>query len=719
MRLCSLAIASVVALAAAGCGGSEAPLRDCRGRVWVKRSAGAASVVGSWNGWATPGTPAVTFDELWQVARLDLPPGEHGYLVDLGDGLVLDEENPLSTFRTAAGDTAPGDTASGDTADEVSLLLIDDCSVPALEVTRAKMRGSVLEIDASFLRAHDGGELDPDSVVVRTLAGAELNIVDANPNGGTIRASGADPPRGKHTVVIEARDDDGRAAPPVRASVWREPSAPTWRDGVLYQVMIDRFRGDGGAILTPPATPARRAGGTLDGVRSAIEDGSLEALGVSALWLSPAYRNPTGEELGNDGRQYSSYHGYWPIDPRAVDERLGGEEALDRLVASAHARGMAVLLDVVPNHVHQQHPMFAAHADEGWFGDPGCVCGSEACPWATHLQTCWFAPYLPDVRWQHPAAMRSSVADTRWWLERFDLDGVRVDAVPMMPRAATRRIVHSLRHAVYPGSGTFLLGEIYTGPGSNALDMLRFQLGPDGLDSVFDFPLMWSLHETIARGQGDFRFVEALLNDEDRAFEHSGAVIARIVDNHDTPRFVSVAQGDAGGDPWDEPAVQPTDPEPYRRLEMALALIFTVPGLPVIYQGDEIGLAGAGDPDNRRVMPADDSLSAAQQQVRETTRALGRLRRCSEALRHGNRLALEASAKRYVYARGVGQAYPVVVALSTEADSVTVPLPANLPPGSYRELVSGASYSPADDIPLDPFSFRVLLRDDDPCVTVW
>ena len=81
----------------------------------------------------------------------------------------------------------------------------------------------------------------------------------------------------------------------------------------------------------------------------------------------------------------------------------------------------------------------------------------------------------------------------------------------MMPRAATRRIAHSLRTAVAPASSSFLPGEIFTGPGVNALEMLRFQLGPDGLDSVFDFPLMWSLHEVIARGQGDFRFIEALL----------------------------------------------------------------------------------------------------------------------------------------------------------------------------------------------------------------
>src|SRR4051794_2980578 len=104
---------------------------------------------------------------------------------------------------------------------------------------------------------------------------------------------------------------------------------------------------------------------------------------------------------GSDGHTYSSYHGYWPIDSRALDPRVASEASLDALVASAHARGMRVLCDVVPNHVHQQHPYVAAHMNDGWFNHPdgGCVCSVGACDWATHEQDCWFAPYLPDLAW--------------------------------------------------------------------------------------------------------------------------------------------------------------------------------------------------------------------------------------------------------------------------------------------------------------------------------
>ena len=86
--------------------------------------------------------------------------------------------------------------------------------------------------------------------------------------------------------------------------------------------------------------------------------------------------------------------------------------------------------------------------------------------------------------------------------------------------------------------------------------------------------------------------------------------MARIIGNHDTTRFISEANGDAAGDPWTRPAVQPTDHVAYARQTMALALIMTLPGLPVLYYGDETGLAGGSDPDCRRVMPTLPDLTA-------------------------------------------------------------------------------------------------------------
>jgi glycosidase len=450
-----------------------------------------------------------------------------------------------------------------------------------------------------------------------------------------------------------------------------------------------------------------------------VESGELDELGVTALWLSPVYRNPDVAREGNDGRPYDSYHGYWPLDGRGVDDRIGGQDAFAALVDSAHQRGVAVLLDVVPNHVYEDHPRYREHRSDGWFSPEGCVCGTADCPWNGHIERCWFAPYLPDLLFQNVDAMREVREETRFWAERYQLDGLRIDAVPMMPRSTTRRLAYELRRNVYPRSAHWLLGEVFTGPGTGAVEQLRYHLGPAGLDSVFDFPLMWALHDAIARRTGNFQAVEAVLAAEELSLAGSGAVLARILDNHDTPRFVSVANGDAAGDPWDEPAEQPDGTDPYTKLKLGFAVTFSLAGVPVIYQGDEIGLAGAGDPDNRRVMPPVDALSPAQRDVRDTVARLARLRACSSALRRGGRTPLYVGLHGYAFSRRDGAEVATLV-ISTAATETRISLPAAaLEPGSYRDIASGEVFA-ADagaplEVPMEPLSFRILLAAGDAC----
>ncbi len=669
-------------------------------------SEGTAAVVGSWDDWRQPGILAQPYGGDWLLARFEPGAGEHGYVVDSGTGQRRDSFNPLTTYRGE---------------DEVSLLLIPDCSVPAVALDEASMSSDgTFTVRGTFLAAAGGDELDVASVSAQTTDGVVLPIETVDDETGrlVVRAPGA--PAGKHTVVLTAMDVQGRSAEVARAVTWRSPRAATWADAVIYQVMIDRFAGDGGAPLEPPETPGRRAGGTLGGVTAAIESGTFDDLGVTALWLSPAYVNPEGQHLGNDGRLYEGYHGYWPLDSRAVDPRIGGEDGLDQLMAAAHGRGIAVLLDLVPNHVYQDNPRYLDHRDDGWFYPEGCVCGATDCSWSSHIESCWFTPYLPDVRWQNADAMRAAVDDALWWTRRFNLDGLRIDAIPMMPRAVTRRLVHELRAAHYPRAATFLLGEVFTGPGVGAVDYLQYYLGSAGLDSVFDFPLMWALQGAIATGSSGFQTVEAVLAAEEAGLAGSGAVLARMLDNHDTARFVSVAHGDGSGDPWESPAVQPLESEPYARLELALAIQFTLPGVPVLFQGDEIGLAGANDPDCRRVMPSDAELSELQLAVRDTTMRLAKLRSCSAALRRGDRQAAVTASDGYAYLRGRHLDHPVIVLLTTSLEPTSIELPpASVPVGDYIDVTSASPFTVATGtvttIPLDGLSFRILLRAEDPC----
>jgi len=696
-----------IGVAATGCDGAKRR-RDCSVAVWVDTSVRSPSIVGTADGWSSPRSDFERYDDDHWLLRLEPAPGRFQYLIVGDDGEpYLDPNVPLSAFRE-----------SDET--EVSLVEVPDCGVPLVAADRSRLDGTTLTVGGRFLSADDAAKLDPASLSIATEEGTSLVIDRADPEGGTWRAHAEGLSEGKHTFTVSARDGDGNDAEPQRVVALVGERARERTDQVIYQIMIDRYRGDEGAALAPPATLGSRAGGTLDGVRASIEDGSLDRIGVTTVWLSPVYRNPTGMRPGRDGHEYESYHGYWPADGRAVDDRIGGDAALRRVVEVAHAHGMRVILDLVPNHVDETNPLYAEHGKDGWFNPTGCVCGDEDCPWGEFIQSCWFASYLPDVHFQHDAAIDYAAEEARYWLDTFDVDGFRIDAVPMMPRAATRRIAARLRQGFEPASSPFLVGEVFTGPGVGGLGQIRAYLGPATLDSAFDFPLMWSLRDAIASGGGGFDDVDATLDASDEAFEGAGGAIAHMIDNHDVSRFASVAAGDDGSDPWVSPPIQSTDPDVYRRQALGMAALFTLPGVPTIYYGDEVGLAGASDPDSRRVMPAEADLDGQQRWLRAEVARLAALRRCSAALRGDERQTTIADRTTWAFVRGGSSEAPAIVVMSTASAPTTIELADVAASFPSVDFVDAATGDPVDlsDIAIEPIAFRVFVPAGSACAPV-
>jgi glycosidase len=678
-----------LALAPASCrsaGGDDAgaPKRSCALTVWHRAASASAyvEVVGDWDGWARGAhVLGAERDDGWRAASFDLAPGEHTYAI-VEDGAWLTDANVATTaFHDG---------------NEVSWVRVDDCALPALRVDEA--HGSAdgeAQIGATFLAARDGAAIDSASVIAIARDGTALSApIDVDPRAGTIALHATSLAPGKHTLTLRAKDTRGRAADDARATVWIEPAPFDPRDIVMYQVMVDRYRDESGALAAPSPASAR-AGGNVDGVRKAIESGELAAMGINTIWLSPLYKNPDGMFPGSGGHEYSSYHGYWPIESRALDPRVASESSLDALVAAAHARGMRVLFDVVPNHVHEQHPYFRAHAGEGWFNhaDGGCVCGAPSCDWATHIEDCWFAPYLPDLDWRRADVADQITSDVLWWIDRFDGDGLRIDAVPMMPRAATRRIAAAVRAKYdHPGHQSFLLGETFTGPAG--FSSIRYELGPFGLDSEFHFPLMWSLRRAIAEESAPLTDLDDTIRQGDDAWRGSGAVMTTMIGNHDVARFASVSAGDGAGDGW-TPASQPPDESAvHAKQAMAIGLVMTLPGAPVVYYGDEVALVGHADPDSRRVLPSDADLTPAQRRVRDLVRTLGLARACSPALRRGTYRTLFADAEHLVFARELAGADPAIVVV-TRSDSAPAGAPfatamPQIPAQDYVDSLSGS-----------------------------
>jgi glycosidase len=701
----ALLAGALPAFGASGCSADpapEAPPRACGLQIWHKPASREAhlEIVGDWDDWKRPGILPEVRPDGWISIGIDTPAGEHAYAI-IEDGVWLtDSQVPLTAFHEGR---------------EVALAVAPDCERPALRVdgVEATADGHAI-VRASFLASRVGAALDPAAVTVTSRTGATMAVASSDPATGTLQLETSGLKRGKYTFAIKARDSHGAETDEAMATVWVEAHAWDPRDAIVYQVVLDRFRGDAGP-LAPPALPSDRAGGTLAGLRQALEAGEIEALGVNTLWLSPLYQNPEGEFPGTDGHSYTSYHGYWPIASRVLDARITSEEELDRFMQAAHDRGIRVLFDVVPNHVHEQHAWVKEHPD--WF-KPGCTCGQGKCDWATHIKTCWFAPYLPDLDWTNIDAARAGTSEVMWWFDRWGADGLRIDAVPMMPRAATRRIAHAVRTRYeHAGNIPYILGENFTGPGG--YDSLRYDLGPFGLDGSFHFPLMWTLRATLAEESAPMADIDTSFRAGELAWDGAGAVMGMMIDNHDVSRFASVSAGSGAGDSW-TPAPQPLDPVVYAKQRVALATVLTLPGAPVVYYGDEIGLAGRNDPDSRRVMPAETSLISSQVETRDVVRRVGRARACSDALRRGALRTIAADQERFVFARELPDDVhgAAIVALARRpALTAEVKLPAGAP-ATFVDVVTGQRFDTASGvltIPAEAFGVHVFVAADGPC----
>jgi glycosidase len=178
-------------------------------------------------------------------------------------------------------------------------------------------------------------------------------------------------------------------------------------------------------------------------------------------------------------------------------------------------------------------------------------------------------------------------------------------------------------------------------------------------------------------GRTPMTALERELADSLAAWEGSGAVMAPILGNHDVGRLISDLNGDDLNAPRTAPPAAPTTTKPYALMQLAFAFLLTQPGAPVVYYGDEFGMPGATDPDNRRDMRFGPALSADEQTLLAVVQRLGGARRCSEALRRGSLETLVVNDNLWIYGRNVNDGAPALVALNRAQVSrdVTLTLP--------------------------------------------
>ncbi len=513
-----------------------------------------------------------------------------------------------------------------------------------------------------------------------------------------------------------------------------------WEDAVMYFAMIDRFNdSDAQSDPVPNATGGNAStgpsgqyeGGDLNGVTERLN--YLSDLGVNALWLSAPYENRdlagAAIDPNRDPNTYSAYHGYWPApdnidftdpnnpNPRPqVESRIGTEADLKDLVDSAHNQNMKVLFDYVMNHVDSESGIAQAHPE--WFArrENGqiALCGPENLwndpYWGTR---CAFTDYLPPFDFEQVDARAWSVNDAMWWAKEFNIDGYRLDAIKHVSLSWLEDLRTALNEQ-FPnpvGGRFYLVGETFA---YDDAELIRYFVNPNTmLDGQFDFPFKARLCEALFRPEGRLDQFASWMNGNDR-FYGAGSLMTTWIGNHDIPRAIHFASREIGNcregsspeNGWTMSYPQPNDPAAYQRLGLAFGIMMTNPGIPLIYYGDEIGLAGGGDPDNRRLMPWDDNeLSSDQIALRNMISKLSEIRNDYRNLSRGRRLTLSSNQDTWVYQMiGCGGDSPNVTIMVNRADEAR---DADLPTGNYTDQLNGESLS-GGRINLLARSMRVL-----------
>lgn len=422
---------------------------------------------------------------------------------------------------------------------------------------------------------------------------------------------------------------------------------------IIYNPMIDRFvngnlSNDKPLLRTDVDYKVDFYGGDVAGITKKIEEGYFNLLGINTLWISPVVKNPAGPygQWKNPATKFSGYHGYWPISLRETDERFCTPDELKKFIRVAHSHGISVLLDYVAHHIHEEHPLYKQRPD--WFTPLILPDGSKNTErWDDYRLTTWFDDFMPTFNYFKPEVVDALTDSALWWFKEFDVDGFRHDATKHIPDAFWRTLSYKVKRDVQQPAyskgksrSLYQIGETY-----GSAELIGSYLGSGLLDAQFDFN-MYDAAVGAFKGNGGMIQLANTLQDS-RKWYGSHHTMGNISGNQDKPRIISILDGsikegeDSKQAGWDR-NIKVSDPGVYDRLSTLFAYNFSIPGIPVIYYGDEIGMPGANDPDSRRMMRFSSGyqgslgdMSIAEGLLRQEVSELAKFRSESMALLYG------------------------------------------------------------------------------------
>jgi alpha-glucosidase len=455
-----------------------------------------------------------------------------------------------------------------------------------------------------------------------------------------------------------------------------DPGGPAWHlESVVYEIFPDRFASSGLDVDAPewavrrgwgdlpegrgPTTPYEWFGGDLRGIEQRLDH--IESLGANVIYLTPIF--PAG-----------STHRYDATTFAQVDPLLGGDAALESLVAAAHGRGMRVISDLTTNHTGDKHEWFVGgERDLYLFDESG------------DYESWWGIKSLPKLNWRSPELRSRLQAVARKWIQPpYALDGWRVDVANMSARTGET----DLNAEVAPTLRTVLNND-------SLLVAEHFHdYRPDfaGWHGVMNYAGFSRPVWTWLRGDVDIPYFGLPIPMPRLGGEASVATMRAfragvpwqfalhswtILDSHDAPRFRTIAGS-------------------RERQLVGIGLQMTTPGVPMVFAGDEVGLEGAWGEDARRTMPWDrrDTWDKA---LLEEYRRLIALRRSSEALAGGGIRYAYVDEDVIAYLRETPRERLLCVASRASHAPIRLPFPSlETLYGEDAEIEGGEAVLPAD-----------------------